>query len=105
MDVVTVTPAEVLAAREAGSGALILDVRTEEEWSSHHIPGATLLPMHLLMSRMGELDPARETIVVCEHGVRSMNVARYLVSQGFEQIKNMAGGMSEWAGPVEADDL
>ena len=96
------TPQEVQARREAEPDLLILDVRTEGEWAAYHIPGATLLPMQVITSRLEELDPQRETIVLCEHGMRSMRVARFLVEQaGFENVGNMLGGMSEWAGPVE----
>jgi adenylyltransferase/sulfurtransferase len=81
---------------------LLLDVRTEPEWDIHHIPGATLIPMHTLLARVGELDPHLETIVVCEHGVRSLNVAWYLAEQaGFTRIGNLEGGMAEWDGPEE----
>lgn len=96
------TPQEVQARREAEPELLLLDVRTEGEWNAYHIPGATLLPMQVITSRVGELDPQRETIVLCEHGMRSMRVARFLVEQaGFENVGNMLGGMSEWEGPVE----
>ncbi|MCW3096449.1 MAG: Rhodanese-related sulfurtransferase [Chthonomonadaceae bacterium] len=96
------TPQEVQARREAEPDLLLLDVRTEGEWNAYHIPGATLLPMQVITSRLEELDPQRETIVMCEHGVRSMRVARFLVEQaGFENVGNMLGGMSEWEGPVE----
>jgi rhodanese-related sulfurtransferase len=68
----------------------------------HHIPGATLVPMQDLLDRLGELDPNRETIVVCEHGVRSEHVARYLASTAeFANVATMEGGMAEWEGPVE----
>jgi rhodanese-related sulfurtransferase len=96
------TPQEVQARREAEPDLLILDVRTEGEWNAYHIPGATLLPMQAMTSRLEELNPQRETIVMCEHGVRSMRVARFLVEQaGFENVGNMLGGMSEWEGPIE----
>ena len=96
------TPQEVQARHEAEPDLLLLDVRTEPEWNAYHIPGALLMPMQVITSRLGELDPHRETIVLCEHGVRSMRVARFLVEQaGFETAGNMLGGMSEWEGPVE----
>ena len=96
------TPQEILARRETEPDLLLLDVRTEPEWNAYHIPGATLLPMQSLMARLHELDPHRETIVLCEHGVRSQRVAWFLAEQaGFENVGNMLGGMSEWDGPVE----
>ena len=96
------TPQEVQARWQAEPDLLLLDVRTEPEWNAYHIPGATLLPMQVITTRLNELDPHRETIVLCEHGVRSMRVARFLVEQArFENVGNMLGGMSEWEGPVE----
>ena len=61
-----------------------------------------MIPMQVITQRLEELDPQRETMVLCEHGVRSMRVARFLVEQaGFENVGNMLGGMSAWEGPVE----
>jgi rhodanese-related sulfurtransferase len=96
------SPQEVQARRETEPNLLLLDVRTEGEWNQYHIPGATLLPMQVITARLNELDPQRETIVLCEHGVRSQRVAQFLVEQaGFENVGNMLGGMSAWEGPVE----
>jgi hypothetical protein len=91
------TPDEVAVRLEASSEILLLDVRTEEEWEAHHILRAKLIPMHTLRARIADLDHERETIVVCEHGQRSLSVAQYLVTQaGFHNVANMVGGMSEW---------
>lgn len=96
-----VTPEEVLARQQANPEVLLLDVRMPEEWESHHIPGALLLPMDTLLERLHELDPARETIVLCEHGMRSQSVAHYLATQAdFQNVASMEGGMSVWPGPT-----
>lgn len=96
------TVEQVLERWQADPNILLLDVRTEEEWEMHHIPGATLMPMHTILQRLNELDPARETILICEHGVRSHNVAQYLATQAdFINLASMEGGMSEWTGPKE----
>jgi len=81
----------------------LLDVRSEEEWAERHIPGARLLPMYRLISRRAELDPARETVVLCERGVRSVSVALVLVARlGFANVAILQGGLSAWTGPLEA---
>ena len=101
-DVKFLSTEEVQAKREDDPKLLLLDVRTDAEWEAHHIPGATLIPMHTLLERIHELDPQRETIVICEHGVRSHNVAFYLASEAnFTNVATMEGGMSEWNGPRE----
>ncbi len=96
---------EVLARQQANPQVVLLDVRMQEEWESHHIPGVVLMPMPTVPMRCTELNPKQEIIVICEHGMRSQAVAHYLVTEaGFEDVASMEGGMSAWPGPVE-DDL
>jgi rhodanese-related sulfurtransferase len=49
-----------------------------------------------------ELDPDERYLVVCHHGVRSMNVAFWLRGQGFEQAQSVRGGIDAWAAEVDA---
>lgn len=80
---------------------VILDVRTEEEYASGHIPGAMLLPLQQLQERMNELKKDETYIVVCRSGNRSAQASELLVKEGFTNIYNMTGGMNEWKGEVE----
>jgi rhodanese-related sulfurtransferase len=80
---------------------LLLDVREPWEYERCHIDGAELLPMSTLPSRLGELDPERETVVICHHGVRSFHVARFLEHNGFGKVINLSGGVDAWAKDVE----
>jgi rhodanese-related sulfurtransferase len=94
------TPAQAL--RQYEEGAVVLDVRTLPEWGERHIPGAVHIPLDELPDRYQELDPARETLVICQHGVRSDYAGQWLAQMGFEQVYNVRSGMSRWEGPVEA---
>jgi rhodanese-related sulfurtransferase len=80
---------------------VVLDVRTEEEYASGHIPGAILLPLQQLQERMNELKKDETYIIVCRSGNRSAQASQLLVKEGFKNIYNMTGGMSEWKGKVE----
>lgn len=93
------------SAAEGESGPLLLDVRTEPEHRSHRIPGATLVPLHDLPRRAGELDATRPTLVYCEHGVRSIRACLYLKSLGFEDLINLRGGIVTWTGSLEGDSI
>ena len=53
---------------------LLLDVREPWEFERCHIEGSVLVPMRELAARLPELDPQRETVVICHHGVRSRHV-------------------------------
>jgi rhodanese-related sulfurtransferase len=95
-----ITPDEALQRYHAGD-VVILDVRTLPEWHGARIPGAVHIPLDQLTARYQELDPERETFVICGHGVRSAAAGQWLSQAGFENIGNIRYGMSGWAGPVE----
>jgi rhodanese-related sulfurtransferase len=80
---------------------LLLDVRENWEFERCHIQGAELIPMSTITTRLGELDPGRETVVICHHGVRSFHVARFLEHNGFSSVINLAGGVDAWAKEVD----
>lgn len=80
---------------------VLLDVREPWEFEICHITGARLVPMGVIAERLGELDPAVETVVVCHHGVRSARVGAYLESRGFQNIVNLEGGVAAWAEQVD----
>ena len=80
---------------------LLLDVREPWEFETCHIEGSQLLPMGEIASRAGELDSAKEVVVICHHGGRSMQVAMFLEKQGFSEVINLAGGVDAWARTVD----
>ncbi|MGE0874664.1 MAG: rhodanese-like domain-containing protein [Burkholderiales bacterium] len=97
------TPAE-LAARLADPGGappVLLDVREPWEFQTCRIGNSLLVPMREIPARLGELDPAAETVVICHHGTRSMQVAMFLERQGFTNVYNLAGGVDAWARSVD----
>ena len=75
---------------------LMLDVRQPEEFRSGHIPGAKLIPLGELRTRMNELPKNQEILVVCQSGSRSISATHQLVSAGFDAV-NVNGGMIAWA--------
>ena len=81
------------------------DVREPSEWRTASVqPGDfTLLNMSMgtVPARLQELDPRTPIACLCHHGGRSMQVAQFLVNQGFAQVANIAGGIDAWA--VELD--
>jgi rhodanese-related sulfurtransferase len=92
-----IDPVTLKARLDRGESVLILDVREPFEIALAPFPGATHIPMGDIPSRLTELDPDRETVVVCHHGVRSAQVAMYLAQMGFERVLNLAGGIDAWS--------
>lgn len=80
---------------------LLLDVREPWEHALCSIEGAMHLPMRAIGAALGELDPQRETIVVCHHGARSMQVAAALLAHGFARLANLRGGIDAWAREID----
>ena len=70
-------------------GALILDVRTPEEYKSGHVKGSINMPLDKLSSSMGKLKKDQPIVTCCASGMRSSNAQRILNSAGF---KAMNGG-------------
>jgi len=59
------------------------------------------MPMGSIMSLIDTLDKDKETVVVCHHGIRSIQVARYFLNIGFTNIINLKGGLDAWAKDID----
>ncbi|MBN8765745.1 MAG: sulfurtransferase [Thiobacillus sp.] len=94
-------PAELATHIQSGHTPVLLDVREPWEWNVCRLPGAILIPMRELPSRLVELHKEAETVVICHHGVRSYHAARYLEAAGFADVINLAGGVAAWANEVD----
>ena len=97
-----IDPVTLKARLDRGESVLILDVREPFEIALAPFPGATHIPMGDIPSRLTELDPDLETVVVCHHGVRSAQVAMYLARSGFERVLNLSGGIDLWSETADA---
>ena len=81
------------------SNVVVIDVRTPQETSGGVIEGAILIPVGELEERSGEIPKDdRQKLLVCAGGGRSAAACEYLSSEGFEELYNLAGGMSAWTG-------
>jgi rhodanese-related sulfurtransferase len=82
----------------ANDMAVIIDVRTAAEWESKHIPGATLIPISELKSRLSELDKYKDKQIImhCAVGGRSRQAVDLLQKVGFTDVLNMNGGIDAW---------
>lgn len=94
-------PNELKERLENGSNDLfLLDVREPEEFQIANI-GGTHIPLQDLSMRFQELDPEKEIVVICHHGVRSSHAVSFLRSRGFSKVKNLDGGIDQWSVKVD----
>lgn len=80
---------------------LLLDVREPWEFERCRIEGSQLVPMREIPASAATLDPDRQTVVICHHGVRSAQVAMFLEHSGFGNVINLQGGVAAWAQRVD----
>ena len=80
-----------------GEGALVLDVRTQDEWDVAHYEGATLIPHTDLEARIDEVvravgdDRSRPVVVYCRSGGRAGTARTVLETYGFTRVTNVGG--------------
>jgi len=80
---------------------ILLDVREEWEFQTCHIHDSLLIPMGDISNQLNQLNKEQTIIVICHHGMRSLQVAHYLESNGFEHVVNLKGGIDAWAREVD----
>jgi len=86
------------------ANAVILDVRTEDEFSEGMIPGAINIDIYKgqgFIYSIEELDKSKNFYVYCAAGVRSANACGVMQQLGFENVFNLVGGFSNWDGPTD----
>jgi rhodanese-related sulfurtransferase len=98
-----ITAVELNQRLQAGEPLpLLLDVREPHEFRYCRIEGSVNMPMNQVFSGHASLDPQRETVVICHHGMRSAQVASFLISHGYSNIANLTGGVAAWARQVDS---
>jgi len=96
-----ITVEELKQRLDKGEPVFILDVRNPEEYQLCKIAGSTLLPLPVLADRFRELDPEREMVVHCKSGMRSQKAITFLRQQGFQNLRNLKGGILAWAEKID----
>ena len=86
-----------VTAPQVDGDAYLLDVREPDEWAAGHAPDAHHLPMMEIPARMSEIPAETDVVVVCRSGARSGRVVSYLIGQGWDNVRNLDGGMRSWA--------
>ena len=97
-----ITATELNELLQSGTDVQLIDVRQPAEYNFARIPGAKLIPLGELLSRMGEIDQSRDTIFLCKMGGRSAQAIRALEHAGFKgSMRNLRGGITAWSNDVD----
>ncbi len=103
-DTLETSPKEALAKLQAANPAVLIDVREPEEFALARVDGAQLIPMQSIpaeLQRLEALADERELLVMCHHGVRSMQVVLWMREHGLENCSSIAGGIERWSREVD----
>lgn len=98
-----ISPAEAKQKRDSGE-AVLIDVREVAEHQIARIEGAELIPMGSVPRSLPDLEALageKLLIVLCHHGMRSLNVVNWLRGQGVAECVSMAGGIERWSTTVD----
>lgn len=88
---------------QSDENAVILDVRTAEEFERGIIPNAINIDIYKgqgFIYMVEELDKSKNYYVYCHVGSRSAKACEVMQQLGFEKTFNLSGGISEWNGPI-----
>ncbi len=99
-----ITPSAARQKLAENSDAILLDVREPQEFAMAHIEGSMLIPMQSVPAELQNLETladAGDLLVLCHHGVRSLQVAAWLQVHGIENAVSISGGIDRWS--VEID--
>lgn len=100
MEEITVT--ELKRRLDAGDDLQIVDVREANEYAFARLPDTIHIPLGQIVSRAGEIDATRETVVHCKGGFRSAKAIEALTRAGYSgKLINLKGGILAWSHEVD----
>lgn len=77
-------------------GIMLLDVRSDHEYSEGHIPGAVHVPLPAIGERVKKLKKDKELVVYCRNGNQSIWAIKRLMGMGYKNLYNLKGGYRAW---------
>jgi len=84
-----------------GDEVILVDVREQWEFDICQIKGAILMPLGEIAMTYVNLNKDSKIALYCHSGIRSMHVADFLLSQGFQSLANLQGGIDAWAQEID----
>jgi len=92
------------AKLDAEPRTILLDVREPQEYELAHIDGSLLIPMNTVPAELQKLEALADDadiLVLCHHGVRSLQVAAWLQARGIENAVSIRGGIDRWSAEID----
>jgi adenylyltransferase/sulfurtransferase len=96
-----VAPGEVKDKLALEEKFIFVDVREKWEYDTTHIEGSVLIPLREIPANLARLEAEDEIVLFCHHGMRSLDAAAWLRSQGVKGARSMAGGIDRWSAEID----
>ena len=96
-----ISPKELKARLDKGDELVLVDVREDWEYSLAKLDGSILIPLGTLPQSLAQLNRDSEIIAICHHGMRSADATNFLLQQGFQNVKNLVGGIDAWSTQID----
>lgn len=104
METLEISPQEASDRLKKGNNAILVDVREPEEFALSRLDNARLIPMQSIPAELQRLEAWADTgelLILCHHGVRSLQVAYWLRERGVENCYSVSGGIDRWSREVD----
>ncbi len=101
MDDIQIAPQELKQKLDQSADVLVVDVREPWETQFGVISGAKLVPLNTIPNNMELFAAAEEIVIYCHHGMRSLNAATWLRSQGVDGARSLTGGIERWSTEID----
>jgi len=100
---VNLSASEFAEKIKADKAAIIIDVRTPQEYNISHIPNSILIDFyhHTFQSKIMELDKKKTYYLYCRSGNRSFYAGNFMLKMGFEKVHHLENGIITWQGAIE----
>ncbi len=98
---IEIEPREVQQMLSRGDQLLLVDVREPWEQETARIEGSILIPLRAIPGNISRLEGPLPIVVYCHHGIRSLDAAAWLRSQGIGGARSMRGGIERWSEEVD----
>ena len=101
---INLSETEWIKLHDESEESVIIDVRTDDEFSTGYIGGAVNIDFYMgneFISEIEKLDKSKSYFIYCKSGARSGQTCELMKQKGFKKVYNLEGGILGWTGEVE----
>ena len=101
---INLSETEWVKLHDESEESVIIDVRTDDEFSTGYISGAVNIDFYMgneFISKIEKLDKSKSYFIYCKSGARSGQTCELMKQKGFKKVYNLEGGILGWTGEVE----